>query len=72
MDGQHVTAQTLESKPSLSASFKLKHLLISDTEAKVASLKHPEGAADNAHIVEMDVPYPVSYTHLTLPTKRIV
>jgi len=57
MEGQYLTAQTLESKPSLSASFKLKHLLISDTEAKVASLKHPEGAADNAHIVEMDVPY---------------
>jgi len=55
--GQHLTAQILDPKPSSAASFKLRHLLISDTESKVEALKHPDGPADNAPIVEMDVPY---------------
>ncbi len=57
ISGQHLRAQKLDSMSSPPASFKLKHLLISDTEAKVSSLKHPEGVADQVHIVEMDVPY---------------
>ena len=33
---------------------------------------HAIGAADKAGVHGPDTPLPVSYTHLTLPTKRIV
>ena len=44
-------------------------------QARAVALKtRPEGmpTADNFQIIDIDVPEPVSYTHLTLPTILLV
>ena len=46
--------------------------LIADLGAEVVKLEPPEGDRSRRRGPFPGVPNPVSYTHLTLPTKRIV